>query len=352
MKREKDHIIGSSRPAQRRNKMTTIAEAFERVNREKFVRKEDGSLIPQISSDDAIRASLELLDVQNGQRVLEIGTGSGYSTALLASLAGSNGRVVSVDVEPELTARARQMFKKQNIHHVQFETQDGRKGWEADAPYDRIVAWTTPDQLPEAWKHQLKEGGWIVSPFQVLPIADTNVVVRLIKVNGELKADDVIPGSFIAMTEKTPEKFFGASIHAHWAGEGENPWWVSSSWMKKSFDSNWVNRFLHLNPATPPFPEVGDDLRAYLLAISPDGVTTANHPEHGSFIGYSSQAGFALISLSHHRLLATDQRHTNVLISWRESWQRQKRPSYSRIQAHVIGNQVRVELKNSDGKSS
>jgi protein-L-isoaspartate(D-aspartate) O-methyltransferase len=141
MKREKDHIIGSSRPAERRNKMTTIAEAFERVNREKFVRKEDGSLIPQISSDDAIRASLELLDVQNGQRVLEIGTGSGYSTALIASLAGSNGRVVSVDVEPELTARARQMFKKQNIHHVQFETQDGRKGWEADAPYDRIVAW-------------------------------------------------------------------------------------------------------------------------------------------------------------------------------------------------------------------
>lgn len=327
--------------------MTTIAEAFERVNREKFVRKEDGSLIPQITSDAGIRASLELLDVQKGQRVLEIGTGSGYSTALLASLVGPNGKVVSVDIEPELTTRARQMFEEQNMHHVQFETQDGRKGWEADAPYDRIVAWTTPDQLPEAWKHQLKEGGWIVSPFQVLPIADTNVVVRLIKMNGELKGGDVIPGSYIAMTEKTPEKFFGPWIHAHWVGEGENPWWVSSSWMKKSFDSNWVNRFLHLNPTTPPFPEVGDDLRAYLLAVAPDGLTAAGRSD-GSFIGYSSPEGFALISLRDPQWLATDERHTNVLISWWESWKRQKRPSYSRIKAHVVGNRVRVELKNEE----
>ncbi|MBH8605596.1 protein-L-isoaspartate O-methyltransferase [Thermoactinomyces sp. CICC 10522] len=327
--------------------MTTIAEAFNCVNREEFVHKEDGSLIPQISADDAIRNTLELLDVQQGQRVLEIGTGSGYSTALLASLVGPSGKIVSVDIEPKLTARARQMFEERNFHHVQFETQDGRKGWEAAAPYDRIVAWTTPDQIPNAWKQQLKEGGWIVSPFRVLPLADSNAVVRLIKMNGELKGGDVTKGSYIAMTDQTPEKFFGPWIHAEWVGEGENPWWVSSSWMKKSFDSNWVNRFLNVNPITPPFPEVGDDLRPYLLAVAPDGLTTAGRLD-GSYIGYSSPEGFALISLRDHQWITTDERHTSVLIGWCESWKRQKRPSYNHIKARVVGNQVYVDLKNKE----
>ncbi|QCV55903.1 methyltransferase domain-containing protein [Thermoactinomyces vulgaris] len=324
--------------------MPTIPEVFQRVNREKFIRKEDGSLIPQISSDGAIRGSLELLDVQKGQRVLEIGTGSAYSTALIALLSGPDGKVVSLDIEPKLTRRARRMFEDQNLHQVQFETRDGRNGWAAGSPYDRIVAWTTPDLLPEAWKHQLKEGGWVVTPFKALPIADTNVVVRLIKRNGKLKGENVIPGSYIAMTERTPEEFFGPWIHAHWSGEGENPWWVSSSWMERPVDSDWVCQFLYLNPTTPPFPEVGDELRAFLLAVNPDGLTTAERSD-GSYIGYSSPEGFALLSLRDSQWITTDERHAHVLIRWRESWNRQKRPSYSRIKAWVVGKRVRVELK-------
>jgi protein-L-isoaspartate(D-aspartate) O-methyltransferase len=324
--------------------MPTIPEVFQRVNREKFIRKEDGSLIPQISSDGAIRGSLELLDVQKGQRVLEIGTGSAYSTALIALLSGPDGKVVSLDIEPKLTRRARRMFEDQNLHQVQFETRDGRNGWAAGSPYDRIVAWTTPDLLPEAWKHQLKEGGWVVTPFKALPIADTNVVVRLIKRNGKLKGENVIPGSYIAMTERTPEEFFGPWIHAHWSGEGENPWWVSSSWMERPVDSDWVCQFLYLNPTTPPFPEVGDELRAFLLAVNPDGLTTAERSD-GSYIGYSSPEGFALLSLRDSQWITTDERHAHVLIRWRESWIRKKRPSYSRIKARVVGKRVRVELK-------
>ncbi|MBI0390779.1 methyltransferase domain-containing protein [Thermoactinomyces sp. CICC 24226] len=324
--------------------MPTIPEVFQRVNREKFIRKEDGSLIPQISSDGAIRGSLELLDVQKGQRVLEIGTGSAYSTALIALLSGPDGKVVSLDIEPKLTRRACRMFEDQNLHQVQFETRDGRNGWAAGSPYDRIVAWTTPDLLPEAWKHQLKEGGWVVTPFKALPIADTNVVVRLIKRNGKLKGENVIPGSYIAMTERTPEEFFGPWIHAHWSGEGENPWWVSSSWMERPVDSDWVCQFLYLNPTTPPFPEVGDELRAFLLAVNPDGLTTAERSD-GSYIGYSSPEGFALLSLRDSQWITTDERHAHVLIRWRESWNRQKRPSYSRIKAWVVGKRVRVELK-------
>jgi protein-L-isoaspartate(D-aspartate) O-methyltransferase len=78
-----------------------VTEAFQLVDRNEFVYREDGSLIPQITADHGIQAGLELLDVQEGHRVLEIGTGSGYSTALLAHLVGQNGSVVSLDIEPD-----------------------------------------------------------------------------------------------------------------------------------------------------------------------------------------------------------------------------------------------------------
>jgi len=328
--------------------MRNIQEAFRRVNREEFVRKEDGSLIPQITSDTGIRNSLELLDAQMGQRVLEIGTGSGYSTALLAHLVGPTGLIVSVDIEPTLTERAKQMFAERDLRHVRFVTQDGRNGWEASAPYDRIVAWTTPDQLPEVWPRQMKEGGWIVSPFRVLPLAHSGVVVRLRKMNGKLKGDDVIKGSYIAMTEKTPEKFFGPWIHAEWVGTGEDPWWASSSWMRKNEDPKWVHRFLNANPTPSPIPDTGDDLRPFLLAMAPDSLTTAVHPEYGSFIGTSSPEGFALASLTERQWLISDEKQAKTLMEWWENWKRKGKPSYHRLKADLVGNQVHVKLKKED----
>jgi protein-L-isoaspartate(D-aspartate) O-methyltransferase len=237
------------------------------------------------------------------------------------------------------------MFAERNLRHVRFETRDGRKGWEADAPYDRIVAWTTPDHLPNAWNQQLADGGIIVAPFQVLPLANTTVVVRLRKEHTTLKGGDVIQGSYIAMTSEPVNKFFGPWIHAEWVGEGNDPWWISSRWMKEAAPDAWIEQFLQAKPTPSPYPEAGKDLRPFLLAQNPNGLTTAYCPDD-HWIGYSCPHGFALASVYGDLWLVSNEKYADVLHGWWKKWNQQGNPSYDQLEAMVVGNQVTVKLKS------
>ncbi|TCS93479.1 protein-L-isoaspartate O-methyltransferase family protein [Hazenella coriacea] len=135
--------------------MSRVDKAFQHVNRDVFVLKEDGSAVMQSTASQTIKESLELLNVREGNQVLEVGTGSGFSTSLLSYLVGSDGFVVSLDIEPEMTNRARELFKQKNIVNARFETKDGRKGDAEGAPYDCIVAWASAEYLPQNWINQL-----------------------------------------------------------------------------------------------------------------------------------------------------------------------------------------------------
>jgi protein-L-isoaspartate(D-aspartate) O-methyltransferase len=77
-----------------------VSVAINHVVRDRYLRTADGRQLPQTSTPELIATMLRLLDVQPGQRVLEVGTGSGYSTALLAHLVGAGGQVISLDVDP------------------------------------------------------------------------------------------------------------------------------------------------------------------------------------------------------------------------------------------------------------
>lgn len=89
-----------------------------------------------------------LLDVEPGMRVLEVGTGSGYSGALLGRLTGPTGRVTSLDVDASLIQRAGAKHAEHGIDNVTVHLADGFAGWAADTPYHRIIAWATPHLLP------------------------------------------------------------------------------------------------------------------------------------------------------------------------------------------------------------
>lgn len=104
---------------------------------------------------------LEALDLQDGDRVLEIGTGTGYNAALLCQRLGARN-VTSVDIDPQLTAAARTRLASLG-HHPALASADGRHGYPADAPYDRIIATTSWPYLPPAWLTQVKPGGLIVA---------------------------------------------------------------------------------------------------------------------------------------------------------------------------------------------
>ncbi|WKX71917.1 methyltransferase domain-containing protein [Streptomyces sp. XD-27] len=106
---------------------------------------------------------LAALDVADGQRVLEIGTGSGWNAALLAARLGS-GNVTTVEVDPLLAERAARAVKEAGYGpHVVYG--DGERGWAPGAPYDRVVATCSVRRIPYAWVRQTAPGGVIVAPL-------------------------------------------------------------------------------------------------------------------------------------------------------------------------------------------
>jgi protein-L-isoaspartate(D-aspartate) O-methyltransferase len=121
------------------------------------------------SSQPAIMAKmLELLGVQPGDQVLEIGAGTGYNAALLAYLTGSSGRVTSIDIDKDIAAQARRALHDSGARAT-IVAGDGRDGYQAHAPYDRIIATASADEIPRAWLEQLRDGGRLVMPLRLDP---------------------------------------------------------------------------------------------------------------------------------------------------------------------------------------
>ena len=117
-----------------------------------------------ISQPYIVAFMTQALDVQPGDRVLEIGTGSGYQAAVLAELARE---VFTVEIIPPLADRARQTLASLGYEAVHVRTGNGYLGWPEQAPYDRIIVTAAPDEVPAALVEQLKVGGLIAIPVGV-----------------------------------------------------------------------------------------------------------------------------------------------------------------------------------------
>ena len=105
----------------------------------------------------------KVLDLHPGQHVLEIGTGSGDVTGLLASLVGENGQVVSIAIHETLAHQTRRILEERRIQNVHIVQGDGFSGYPAEALYDRIVAMGSVRALPFPWLEQLAPGGVLVA---------------------------------------------------------------------------------------------------------------------------------------------------------------------------------------------
>jgi protein-L-isoaspartate(D-aspartate) O-methyltransferase len=150
--------------------------AIHRVARDHYLRTQDGRQLPQTSKPELIATMLRLPDVQPDHRVLEVGTGSGYSTAVLAHLVGPRGQVISLDIDPHMVTRASRLLALDGHTNVTVVHADDRGGHPPGAPYDRLVAWAqAPQAVLAAWTEQVRPGGIIVAPLQ----RRTAQVVRL-----------------------------------------------------------------------------------------------------------------------------------------------------------------------------
>ncbi|MFE9442832.1 methyltransferase domain-containing protein [Streptomyces sp. NPDC006602] len=127
-------------------------------------RLRDGELVSSSSQPSLMAMMLAALRVADGNRVLEIGTGTGYNAALLAHRLGDDNLVVTVDLEPEITEAARQHLAAAGYHPV-VVTGDGARGVPERAPYDRIMATCALPSIPPAWLRQCRPGARILTPL-------------------------------------------------------------------------------------------------------------------------------------------------------------------------------------------
>jgi protein-L-isoaspartate(D-aspartate) O-methyltransferase len=140
-----------------------VARAYED---EAIVTKEMHGVPVSSSSQPAMMAiMLEQLDLQPGQRVLEIGAGTGFNAALMAHLVGDPSLVTTVDIDEDLVAQARANLAAAGFEGVNVICADGGQGYRPNAPYDRVILTVGAWDISPAWVEQLREGGILLLPL-------------------------------------------------------------------------------------------------------------------------------------------------------------------------------------------
>jgi len=116
---------------------------------------------------------LQELEIQTSDRILEVGTGSGYMTALLARL---GGHVYSVEIVPELSSRAAERLRRDAVSNVTLDVGDGARGWDRHGPYDAIVLTGSVPLLPESFLKSLNPGGRLIAVVGEPPVMEAQLV--------------------------------------------------------------------------------------------------------------------------------------------------------------------------------
>ncbi|MBU1039356.1 protein-L-isoaspartate(D-aspartate) O-methyltransferase [Patescibacteria group bacterium] len=156
-------------------KSTELKEAWLKVDRAKFVPPEfinqayEDTPLPlgkeqTISQPSVVAFMLDLLAVKKGMKILEVGSGSGFVTALLATLVGPQGKIISLEIISTLVEQAKQNLSFYNYANVNLLAADGSGGYKKEAPYDRIILSAAAQELKEELLEQLSDTGRLVAP--------------------------------------------------------------------------------------------------------------------------------------------------------------------------------------------
>jgi protein-L-isoaspartate(D-aspartate) O-methyltransferase len=181
-------------------KSPALEKAFSKIDRRDFIPPDykpeayEDYALPighgsTISQPTTIAFMLELLDVKEGANVLDVGSGSGYTTALLGVLVGEGGSVLGIDIVPELIDRAQESISPYNLSHVTFEER-AKSGFRKNT-YNNILVSASADEVPHELSSLLREGGVMVCVVE-------NIVVKGHRDGEEFIVDEEYPGfSFV-----------------------------------------------------------------------------------------------------------------------------------------------------------
>jgi len=161
--------------------------ALRKVERHRFVPPEAAALAyadhpleigdgQTISQPYIVAVMSEAIGLRGGEKVLEVGTGSGYQAAVLAEM---GARVYTMEIVPTLARRARETLARLGYRSIEVREGNGWAGWPEEAPFDAIVVTAAPPTIPEALKAQLRDGGRLV-----IPVGDDVQELRLVTRRG------------------------------------------------------------------------------------------------------------------------------------------------------------------------
>ncbi len=183
---------------------TRVLEAMRTVPRHFFVPAEHQAVAyadhplyigqgQTISQPFIVALMTELMELEGGGKVLEIGTGSGYQAAILAEMAD---RVFTIEIIESLADTAKKRIKQLEYGNITVRHGDGYRGWPTEAPFDAIMVTAAPDHIPKPLLEQLKVGGCLV-----LPVGDFyQKLKRIIRVEDGFEEEEIIPVRFVPMT--------------------------------------------------------------------------------------------------------------------------------------------------------
>jgi protein-L-isoaspartate(D-aspartate) O-methyltransferase len=306
-----------------------VAEAFRSVGRHHFLPGrplqevyEDSAIMTKVgdhgaavssSSQPAIMAiMLEQLRPRPGQRVLEIGAGTGYNAALLAHLVDPGGGVTTLDIDQDLRDQAAANLAAAGVAGVDVRCTDGAMGWQGGAPYDRMIVTASTSDVSPSWRDQLAEGGRLVLPLALAgPVQQSVAFVR----RGQtLVSDEVTCCGFMPLrgemaTRRAPPD---EPLAAWLAGAGRTSGYVLSA------------------------SDLGGASFEIWLALTANGYVRARLPDHESPVfGLADECGAALLLGQGKRqpivVFAEGERAASQLVDAHRAWSR-RRPPVNEVQ--------------------
>ncbi len=207
-------------------KDTFVLKAMLKVERHKFVPQEYKSLaytdqpLPigyeqTISQPYIVALMTSLLNLKGDEKVLEIGTGSGYQAAILAEIvkpaspASQGGEVYTIELLKPLAKSAEKRLSIMGYKNIQVKCGDGYKGWPKNAPFDGIIVTCAPEHIPEPLLEQLKVGGKMVIPVGAPHLcisAGYQELLLITKTKEGIKKESIIPVRFVPMKGEAEKK--------------------------------------------------------------------------------------------------------------------------------------------------
>ena len=187
-----------------------VIKAFLSVPREEFVLDEyknyayDDRPLPIISGQTISQPSTVIimttaLEVKAGNKILEVGAGSGYQAAILSKLVGIKGKIISLEIISELANFARNKLNKLGIKNVEVINMDGGEGYAKETPYDRIIVTAASKEILSVWIEQLKENGILLAP---VGDAYSQEMIKLRKKKRKIETELLGKFMFVPLTGK------------------------------------------------------------------------------------------------------------------------------------------------------